>query len=163
MHVRTLRHDRTVFRTSATAENSALLLEEDLRIDCGHVFVSLLFFLLVPSFMRSQTPMIEHPLTAQEYWRVLAWKAGDLITREADVIVMRKGVVTEVRADLDAARLCDPAVRFLPAEPGDDVANEVMMVASARLECTFLPSKNFERFGPWANIWTQVNPHDVVS
>lgn len=71
MHVRTLRHDRTVFRTSATAENSALLLEGDLRINCGRVFVSMLFLLLVPAFMRSQTPMIEHPLqelTAQEYW-----------------------------------------------------------------------------------------------
>lgn len=68
-------------------------------------------------------------LTAQEYWtvrevlqatgktdadthvmsvllheppkeKVLAWKAGDPITREADVILMRKGLVTEVRVDL---------------------------------------------------------------
>jgi primary-amine oxidase len=32
--------------------------------------------------------------------QVLAWKAGDPITREADVVLMRKGVVTEVRVDL---------------------------------------------------------------
>jgi len=39
-----------------------------------------------------------------------------LLCGEADIILMRKGVVTEVRVDLDGARLCDPAVRFLPAE-----------------------------------------------
>jgi primary-amine oxidase len=68
-------------------------------------------------------------LTAQEYWtvhealqatgkidadtsvmsvllhepskeKVLAWKTGDPIAREADVILMRKGLVTEVRVDL---------------------------------------------------------------
>ena len=32
--------------------------------------------------------------------QVLAWKAGDPITREADVVLMRKGVVSEVRVDL---------------------------------------------------------------
>jgi primary-amine oxidase len=32
--------------------------------------------------------------------KVLAWKAGDPITREADVILMRRGVVTEVRVDI---------------------------------------------------------------
>lgn len=32
--------------------------------------------------------------------KVLAWKAGDPITREADVVLMRKGLVTEVRVDL---------------------------------------------------------------
>src|SRR5438552_12312115 len=31
---------------------------------------------------------------------MLAWKAGDPITREADVILMRKGVVTEARVDI---------------------------------------------------------------
>jgi primary-amine oxidase len=31
---------------------------------------------------------------------VLAWKAGDPITREADVMLMRKGVVTEARVDI---------------------------------------------------------------
>ena len=108
-----------------------LLLEEDLRINCGGVFVQLLLLLLVPAFAQSQT-RAEHPLqelTAQEYWtahevlqasgkvdpdtmvmsvllhepeknKVLAWKAGDPIMREADVILMRKGVVSEVRVDL---------------------------------------------------------------
>jgi primary-amine oxidase len=103
-----------------------------MRINCGRVFVTLLFLVLVPAFMRSQTRTTEHPLqelTAQEYWtthevlqgtgkvdpdtmvmsvllhepakeKVLAWKAGDPMTREADVILMRKGVVTEVRVDL---------------------------------------------------------------
>jgi primary-amine oxidase len=32
--------------------------------------------------------------------KVLAWKAGEPFTREADVILMQKGVVTEVRVDL---------------------------------------------------------------
>jgi primary-amine oxidase len=32
--------------------------------------------------------------------KVLAWKAGDPFTREADAILMRKGLVTEVRVDL---------------------------------------------------------------
>jgi primary-amine oxidase len=32
--------------------------------------------------------------------KVLAWKAGDSFTREADLILMRKGIVTEVRVDL---------------------------------------------------------------
>jgi primary-amine oxidase len=32
--------------------------------------------------------------------KVLAWKAGDPFTREADIILMRKGVVTEVGIDL---------------------------------------------------------------
>ena len=32
--------------------------------------------------------------------KVLAWKAGEPFTREADLILMRKGIVTEVRVDL---------------------------------------------------------------
>ena len=32
--------------------------------------------------------------------KVLEWKAGDAITREADVVLLRKGLVTEVRVDL---------------------------------------------------------------
>jgi primary-amine oxidase len=32
--------------------------------------------------------------------RVLAWKAGDAISREADVILMRKGVTMELRVDI---------------------------------------------------------------
>jgi primary-amine oxidase len=32
--------------------------------------------------------------------KVLAWKEGDPFTREADVVLMRKGVVTEVRVDV---------------------------------------------------------------
>jgi primary-amine oxidase len=37
--------------------------------------------------------------------KVLAWKAGDPITREADVVLMRKGLVTEVRMDLGARKV----------------------------------------------------------
>ena len=73
-------------------------------------------------------------LTAQEYWsvhdvlqasgrvdpetfvmsvllhepekdKVLAWKPGDPITREADVILMRKGLVTEVRVNVAERRV----------------------------------------------------------
>ncbi len=32
--------------------------------------------------------------------KVLAWKAGDPFTREADVVLMRKGVVAEVRVNM---------------------------------------------------------------
>ena len=32
--------------------------------------------------------------------KVLAWKPGDPFTREADVVLMHKGVVTEVRVNL---------------------------------------------------------------
>jgi primary-amine oxidase len=37
--------------------------------------------------------------------KVLAWKAGDPMTREADAILMRKGVVTEVRLDLGERKM----------------------------------------------------------
>src|SRR6202158_3740066 len=37
--------------------------------------------------------------------KVLAWKMGDPITREADVVLMRKGLVTEVRVDLAAHKV----------------------------------------------------------
>src|SRR5262249_17345158 len=36
---------------------------------------------------------------------VLAWKSGDPITREADVILMRKGVVTEARLDISGHKI----------------------------------------------------------
>jgi primary-amine oxidase len=32
--------------------------------------------------------------------KVLAWKVGEAISREADVILLRKGVTTEVRVDI---------------------------------------------------------------
>ena len=92
-----------------------------------HLLVLLLVPTLAQSQTRTEHPLQE--LTAQEYWtahevlqvsgkvdpdtmvmsvllhepakdKVLAWKPGDPIMREVDVILMRKGVVTEVRVDL---------------------------------------------------------------
>src|SRR5262249_38897771 len=37
--------------------------------------------------------------------KVLEWKAGDSFTRKADVILMRKGLVTEVRVDLSERKV----------------------------------------------------------
>jgi primary-amine oxidase len=105
-------------------------LEEDLRINCGvfvELFFLLLVPAFADSQTRTEHPLQE--LTAQEYWtahevlqasgkvdpdtlvmsvllhepakdKVLAWRAGDPIMREADVILMHKGVVSEVRLDL---------------------------------------------------------------
>ena len=107
-----------------------LLLEEGLKINYGvfvQLFFLLLVPAFADSQTRTEHPLQE--LTSQEYWtahevlqasgkvdpdttvlsvllhepakdKVLAWKAGDPIMREADVILMRQGVVSEVRLDL---------------------------------------------------------------
>jgi hypothetical protein len=115
----------------AELDKAALLLEEDLRINCGRILCSF----AVPS-PRSRfhevtnaddgtsapgangaraldharriaghrkgrsTTVVSVLLHEPVKERVLAWKTGDPIIREADVILMRKAVVTEVRMDL---------------------------------------------------------------
>ena len=39
--------------------------------------------------------------------RVLAWKMGDPVFREADVIIIKKGVVTEARVDIPGRKAAD--------------------------------------------------------
>ena len=98
-------------------------------------FATLLAFTTGLAAAQTQTPQHPlQALTSQEYWavydvlrdngklgedtfvpsvllheppkdRVLDWKPGDPVFREADVILMKKGVVTEARVDIPGRKL----------------------------------------------------------